>query len=143
MDVVDAATRSRMMAGIRGKDTKPELVVRSFLHRAGLRFRLHANLPGKPDLVLPKYRAAVFVHGCFWHRHEGCRYTTTPASNVAFWQEKFAANVRRDAEVKRQLAELDWRVLVIWSCELDEHNMARLTATIRKCTTSGNRNGKG
>lgn len=143
MDVVDAATRSRMMTGIRGKDTKPELVVRSFLHRAGLRFRLHVSLPGKPDLVLPKYRAAVFVHGCFWHRHEGCRYTTTPASNVAFWQEKFAANVRRDAEVKQQLKKLGWRVVVIWSCELDDRSMSRLAATIRKCAISGNRNGKG
>lgn len=143
MDVVDAATRSRMMTGIRGKDTKPELVVRSFLHRAGLRFRLHANLPGTPDLVLPKYRTSVFVHGCFWHRHEGCRYTTTPANNAAFWQEKFAANVRRDSKVKQQLKKLGWRVVVIWSCELDDLSMSRLAATIRKCAISGNRNGKG
>lgn len=143
MDVVDAATRSRMMAGIRGKDTKPELIVRSFLHRAGLRFRLHAKLPGKPDLVLPKYRAAVLVHGCFWHRHEGCRYATTPANNAAFWQEKFAANVARDTKVKQQLEELSWRVLVIWSCELDERRLAKLAATIRKSTKRGNGNGKG
>lgn len=143
MDVVDAVTRSRMMAGIRGKDTKPELIVRSFLHRAGLRFRLHAKLPGKPDLVLPKHRATVFVHGCFWHRHEGCRYATMPANNAAFWQEKFAANVRRDAKVKQQLQELGWRVLVIWSCELDERKLTDLAATIRKGATSGDRNGKG
>ncbi|MCA0198615.1 MAG: very short patch repair endonuclease [Proteobacteria bacterium] len=143
MDVVDAVTRSRMMAGIRGKDTKPELIVRSFLHRAGLRFRLHAKLPGKPDLVLPKHRVTVFVHGCFWHRHEGCSYATTPANNAAFWQEKFAANVRRDAKVKQQLQELGWRVLVIWSCELDERKLADLAATIRKGATSGYRNGKG
>jgi DNA mismatch endonuclease (patch repair protein) len=97
MDVVDAATRSRMMVGIRGKDTRPGRIVRSFLHRAGLRFRLHVNLPGKPDLVLPKYRTIVFVHGCFWNRHHGCRHAGTPASNVAFWQEKFAGNMRRDA----------------------------------------------
>lgn len=142
MDVVDAATRSRMMAGIRGKDTKPELIVRSFLHRAGLRFRLHAKLAGKPDLVLPKYRAAVFVHGCFWHRHEGCRYTTTPTNNAAFWREKFATNMRRDAKVKQQLQELGWRVLVIWSCELDERRLAKLAARIRKSATSGSRNGK-
>lgn len=143
MDIVDRATRSRMMSGIRGKDTKPELIVRSFLHRAGLRFRLHAKLPGKPDLVFPKYRTIVFVHGCFWHRHEGCRYATTPANNAEFWQEKFAANVRRDAKVKLQLEELGWRVLVIWSCELDERRLAKLAATIRKSETSGNRNGKG
>lgn len=143
IDVVDRATRSRMMSGIRGKDTKPELIVRSFLHRAGLRFRLHAKLPGKPDLVLPKHRATVFVHGCFWHRHESCPCATTPANNAAFWQEKFAANVRRDAKVKQQLEELGWRVLVIWSCELDERKLADLAATIRKGATSGYRDGKG
>lgn len=132
MDVVDKATRSRMMSGIRGKDTKPELVVRSFLHRAGLRFRLHAKLPGKPDLVFPKYRTAVFVHGCFWHRHEGCCYATTPASNPAFWQEKFASNVRRDAKVTAQLEKLGWRVLVIWACQLNESSLKGLTREIRK-----------
>ena len=137
MDVVDRATRSRMMSGIRGKDTKPELIVRSFLHRAGLRFRLHAKLPGKPDLVLPKHRAAVFVHGCFWHRHEGCRYATTPANNAAAWQEKFAANVRRDAKVRQQLEELGWRVLVIWSCELDERRLAKLAAAIKQDAPRG------
>lgn len=131
MDVVDRATRSRMMAGIRGKDTKPEIVVRSFLHRAGLRFRLHAKLPGKPDLVFPKYRAAVFVHGCFWHRHEGCRYATTPASNAIFWQEKFAANVGRDAKVKKMLEEDGWRVLAIWACELSTSELQGLERKIR------------
>lgn len=137
MDVVDAATRSRMMAGIRGRDTKPELIVRSYLHRAGLRFRLHAKLPGKPDLVLPKHRAAVFVHGCFWHRHEGCRYATTPVNNAAFWQEKFAANVRRDAKVKQRLEELGWRLLVIWSCEQDERRLAKLAAAIKQDAPRG------
>ena len=136
-DVVDKETRSRMMSGIRGKDTKPELIVRRFLHRAGLRFRLHAKLPGKPDLVLPKHRAAVFVHGCFWHRHEGCRYATTPANNAAAWQEKFAANVRRDAKVRQQLEELGWRVLVIWSCELDERRLAKLAAAIKQDAPRG------
>lgn len=137
MDVVDAVTRSRMMAGIRGKNTKPELIVRSFLHRAGLRFRLHAKLPGKPDLVLPKYRAAVFVHGCFWHRHKGCRHATTPANNAMFWQKKFASNMFRDARINQQLEELGWRVLVIWSCELDERRLAKLATTIRKGATEG------
>lgn len=142
MDIVDQATRSRMMSGIRGKDTKPELIVRSFLHRAGLRFRLHAKLPGKPDLTLPKYRTAVFVHGCFWHRHEDCRYATTPASNATFWQEKFATNVRRDAKVRQQLEELGWRVLIIWSCQLSDRELKRLATTIRKNTIKGSRNGK-
>ena len=130
IDVVDRATRSRMMSGIRSKNTKPELIVRSFLHRAGLRFRLHAKLPGKPDLVLPKHRTVVFVHGCFWHRHTGCRFSTTPANNSEFWQEKFADNVRRDARVRQQLQELGWRVLIIWSCQLEEHELSKLVTVI-------------
>jgi len=143
MDIVDRATRSRMMSGIRGRNTKPELIVRSYLHRAGLRFRLHAKLPGKPDLVLPRHRTAVFVHGCFWHRHEGCRYATTPASNVEFWQEKFAGNVRRDARAKQQLEELGWHVQVIWACQLNDRELDKLAATIRKKAAKGDRNGKG
>ncbi|GAB3309970.1 very short patch repair endonuclease [Luteimonas notoginsengisoli] len=139
MDVVDRATRSRMMSGIRGKDTKPELAVRSFLHRAGLRFRLHAKLPGKPDLVLPRYETVVFVHGCFWHRHEGCRYATTPASNVEFWQEKFAGNVQRDARVKRQLEEAGWRVETVWACQLGEQELAGLADRIRNGAPAGRR----
>lgn len=134
VDIVDATTRSRMMSGIRGKNTKPELIVRSALHRVGLRFRLHAKLPGKPDLVFPKYRTVLFVHGCFWHRHENCRYATTPASNVDFWKEKFAANVRNDAKVKRQLEELGWRVLIVWECQLDVENLKLIAKNI----TSGN-----
>jgi DNA mismatch endonuclease (patch repair protein) len=120
-----------MMSGIRGKDTKPERFVRSALHRAGLRFRLHTKLPGKPDLVLPKYHTVVFVHGCFWHRHAGCRYATTPASNVAFWLEKFAANKQRDAVVKRRLRQLGWQVRVVWSCQLNQRKMHALIAKIR------------
>ncbi|MDO4708766.1 MAG: very short patch repair endonuclease [Pseudomonadota bacterium] len=135
MDVVDKATRSRMMSGIRSKNTKPELIVRSFLHRAGLRFRLHGNLPGKPDLVLPKYRAVVFVHGCFWHRHEGCRHAATPTSNALFWQKKFEDNVRRDAAIRKQLEGLGWKVFVVWSCELSDHSLASVVTKIRKITT--------
>lgn len=143
MDVVDQATRSRMMSGIRGKNTKPELIVRRFLHRAGLRFRLHANLPGKPDLILPRYRTAVFVHGCFWHRHEGCRYATTPANNALFWQEKFAGNVRRDAQKKQQLEERGWNVLVTWSCQSSECELGKLAALIKTSDGRGIRNGQG
>lgn len=120
------------MSGIRGKNTKPELVVRSFLHRAGLRFRLHAKLPGKPDLVFPMYRTVVFVHGCFWHRHEGCCYATTPTSNPGFWRDKFASNIRRDAKVTTQLEKLGWRVLVIWACQLNESTLKGLARKIRK-----------
>ena len=132
MDVVDTATRSRMMAGIRGKDTRPEQIVRSFLHRAGLRFRLHAKLPGKPDLVLPKYRAAVFVHGGYWHRHAGCRYATTPSSNIEFWQAKFDANVARDKRVSRELRKEGWHVFVVWSCRISDSRMQSLERKIRR-----------
>ena len=106
------------MARIRGSDTAPELAVRRIAHRRGLRFRLHRkDLPGRPDLVFPKHRLAVFVHGCFWHRHEGCRHATTPKSRVVFWTEKFTMNIARDARQEAALKELGWRVLVIWECE--------------------------
>lgn len=131
MDVVDKATRSRMMSGIRGKDTKPEMAVRRFLHRNGLRYTLHTMLPGRPDLVFPRYRTVLFVHGCFWHRHPDCRLATTPASNALFWQEKFSANVARDERCLRKLSELGWRVLVIWECELSEERLVALAASIR------------
>lgn len=137
MDIVDRVTRSRMMSGIRAKDTKPELVVRSYLHRSGLRFRLHSTLPGKPDLVLPGFRTVVFVHGCFWHRHPRCRFTTTPASNVKFWHKKFAENIRRDAYVQRQLTVLGWRVLIIWSCELNERKLRALANIIKRQPKKG------
>lgn len=118
-DIVDQQTRSRMMAGIRGKDTKPELVLRRALHARGFRFRLHSKaVHGRPDLVLPKYRAVVFVHGCFWHRHEGCRYTTTPSTRQEFWQAKFTANVARDAAVRGKLLGNGWRVATVWECAL-------------------------
>lgn len=126
VDVVDKATRSRMMSGIRGRDTKPEMIVRSHLHRRGLRFRLESSLPGKPDLIFPKYKAVVFVHGCFWHRHPGCRFTTTPASNRQFWLDKFEANVVRDARVKLLLRRLKWRHLIVWECQLDQHRLDSL-----------------
>ena len=96
-DIVDRQTRSRMMSGIRGKNTKPEMILRRALHARGFRYRLHGKgVPGRPDLILAKHRAVIFVHGCFWHRHEGCRYATTPATRPEYWAEKFAANVRRD-----------------------------------------------
>lgn len=128
------------MSGIRGKDTKPELAVRSFLHCAGMRFRLHARLPGKPDLVLPKYNTVVFVHGCFWHRHEGCRFATTPVANADFWQEKFTANLRRDAKVRNELTVLGWRILVVWACQLSAPELSKLVAKIRKGASKGSRN---
>lgn len=133
IDIVDRKRRSEMMAGIHGRDTTPELAVRRIAHRMGLRFRLHRRgLPGRPDLVFPKHRLAVFVHGCFWHRHQGCRYAYMPKSRVAFWTEKFAVNVARDTRQEAELRTLGWRTLVIWECETrDEvtivHRLAECT----------------
>ncbi|MFZ4535010.1 very short patch repair endonuclease [Propionivibrio sp.] len=125
-DVVDKATRSRMMASIRGKNTKPELIVRRYLHQRGLRYRLHVqSLPGKPDIVFPRYRKVVFIHGCFWHRHDGCKYATMPASRVEFWENKLSENVARDQYQIAVLQEMNWKVLVVWECEL-RHNDSRL-----------------
>lgn len=118
-DIVDSATRSRMMSGIKGRNTKPERLVRSYLHAAGFRFRLHRkDLPGCPDIVLPRYRAIIFVHGCFWHRHEGCNLASLPATRVDFWESKFAANVERDRRNETALAEAGWRVIIIWECQI-------------------------
>ncbi len=119
MDVFNKEKRSEIMSRVRGKDTKPEKLVRSALFQAGLRFRLHcAALPGKPDIILPKYRTVVFVHGCFWHRHQGCRHATMPATNLGYWKRKFERNVARDAEEIRNLKQAGWRVFVVWECEI-------------------------
>ena len=119
VDIVDASTRSRMMAGIRSKHTRPEVQLRRALHALGLRFRLHAKgLPGTPDLVLPRWKAVIFVQGCFWHRHDGCRFATTPATRPDFWQAKFESNMARDARVKEALLNEGWRVATVWECGL-------------------------
>lgn len=132
VDIVDMATRSRMMSGIRGKDTQPELAARRYLHSRGLRYRLNVKeLPGKPDLVFPKYSVAVFVHGCFWHRHSGCRYASIPSNNKEFWQAKFESNVQRDKINARKLRALGWRVLVVWECRLDESSLDKLFNNIK------------
>lgn len=128
-DIVDKQTRSRMMAGIRGKDTKPELILRRALHARGFRFRLHSkNIPGRPDLVFPKHRAVVFVHGCFWHRHANCRYATTPSTRVEFWREKFESNVARDSAVVTALIGSGWRVAMVWECALRTPNSIQAAA---------------
>jgi DNA mismatch endonuclease (patch repair protein) len=112
--------RSWNMSRIRSKDTGPERVVRSILHHMGYRFSLHReDLPGKPDIVLPKYRTVVFVHGCFWHRHRGCRLAYTPKSRQVFWLKKFSDNVARDRKVQRDLRRLGWQLLVVWECQLE------------------------
>lgn len=108
-----------MMAGIRGKNTRPELALRKALHACGFRYRLHDRLlPGRPDLVFPKHRAVCFVHGCFWHRHPNCKYTTTPTTHQDFWKTKFATNILRDERNRNQLIEAGWRVAVVWECSL-------------------------
>ncbi|WP_429534477.1 very short patch repair endonuclease [Pseudomonas silensiensis] len=118
MDIVDSATRSRMMAAIRGKNTGPEIVVRRYLHAHGYRFRIHRkDLPGKPDIVMPKLRTCIFVHGCFWHRHPDCKYAYTPKSRLDFWLPKFAKNVERDLATQSALRALGWNVVIIWECE--------------------------
>lgn len=119
MRVPTTPQRSRMMSSIRGKDTWPERTLRSVLFARGFRYRLHVRrLPGSPDLVFPKHRAVVFVHGCFWHRHEGCRYTTIPQTNDEFWQRKFLGNVDRDRRHVQTLQALGWRVATVWECAL-------------------------
>lgn len=137
-DVVDASTRSRMMAGIRGKDTRPELLLRRALHGRGLRYRLHGSkLPGRPDLVFPRFRAALFVHGCFWHRHEGCRYATTPATRPDFWQAKFDANVARDIRNQRQLEATEWRVGIVWECTIRKREIDATASNVEAWLNSG------
>lgn len=128
-DIVDKQTRSRMMARIRGKDTKPELVLRRALHARGFRYRLHVKgMRGRPDLVFAKFRAVVFVHGCFWHRHSGCRFTTTPSTRPQFWQDKFAANVVRDNAMCAGLIEAGWRTATVWECALRKPQQVEATA---------------
>lgn len=139
-DIVTPAQRSAMMSRIRGKNTRPELALRRQLFAAGYRFRLHRrDLPGTPDAVLPKHRVALFVHGCFWHRHAGCPMTTEPSTNAEVWAAKFSANVKRDATAVRRLQELGWRVAVVWECAIGPEGLAapqfdRLAAWIGQAT---------
>jgi DNA mismatch endonuclease (patch repair protein) len=122
------------MGKVRAKDTGPEMAVRRFLHRLGYRFRLHqSDIPGRPDIVLPRYGAVIFVHGCFWHRHRNCKRTTTPASNGQFWKEKFLANQERDRRIRSRLKRLGWRVAVVWECQtLDPRRMTNRLEGILK-----------
>lgn len=128
-DILTPEQRSALMARIGPRDTKPEMRVRRVAHALGLRYRLHRrDLPGTPDLVFPKWRVAMFVNGCFWHRHPGCPKSYTPKSRVTFWQKKFAENVARDRRVARELERLGWRPVVIWECETE--NPEQLAAII-------------
>ncbi len=119
MDSLSKEQRSWNMSRIRNRDTKPELIVRSLLHKKGYRFRVHRkDLPGRPDIVLSRLKKIIFVHGCFWHRHDGCRYAYTPKSRVDFWQDKFKQNIKRDKKVQDALVQLGWQVYTIWECEI-------------------------
>lgn len=118
-DRVDRATRSRIMASIKGRDTGPEMAVRRYLHSLGYRYRLHVKtLPGKPDLVLKKHNLAIFVHGCFWHRHPSCFYAVLPSSRQDYWDKKLNANVERDRRHVNKLSQMGWRVIIVWECGL-------------------------
>lgn len=118
-DVFSKKKRSEVMSRIRSRDTACEVAVRSLLHRLGYRFRLHArNVFGRPDIVLPRYKTAIFVHGCFWHRHTNCRFAYVPKTRTGFWLKKFASNVTRDKVVRRELAKQGWHALTVWECEL-------------------------
>lgn len=144
VDHLTKKERSWNMSRIRSDDTKPELAVRSIMHRMGYRFRLHGKvsrrdhpagiLPGKPDIVLKKYRTVISVHGCFWHRHSGCKYTTTPKTRTEWWLAKFARNIERDKQVKRELRGLGWNIAVVWECELRDPEClaARLDRELRR-----------
>ena len=120
-----------MMSGIRGQNTKPEMVLRRALHALGLRYRVHVKeIQGRPDIVFPKYHTVVFVQGCFWHRHKGCRFTTTPTTRTDFWQAKFATNVERDKVVKEALLSLGWRIAIIWECALRKPHQPQAAADL-------------
>jgi len=136
VDNLSKEERSRVMALVKQKDTRPEMTVRSFLHRRGLRYRLHdKRLPGKPDMVFPKYKTVVFVHGCFWHGHSDpdCKLARTPKSNVKFWKDKVSGNQERDKRNVEQLQKMGWRVLLIWECQIGNKNLLEdLVVAIRK-----------
>ncbi len=133
-DVVDPATRSRMMSGIRGKNTQPELLIRKALHARGFRYRLHCGLPGKPDICLPKHRAVIFVHGCFWHGHD-CHLFKWPKTRPEFWRAKIGRNREVDVAAEGRLIDMGWRVAVVWECALKGTGRWPVAKVIDDCQT--------
>lgn len=118
-DIFSEAKRSQIMASVKSSDTKPEILIRKFLFSSGLRYRINVKtLPGKPDIVLPKYKIVIFIHGCFWHGHKSCKASTLPKSNKNYWTTKIGGNIKRDVTRKRQLKQLGWKVITIWECSL-------------------------
>ena len=141
-DVVDPTTRSRMMSGIRSKNTKPERLLRSALHARGFRFRLHVrDLPGTPDIVLTRYHAVINIHGCFWHGHS-CRYFKPPKNNAEFWLGKIEANRSRDRKIRAELLSSGWRTLVVWECATRDYPVEILTGKVVDWIFSSNTNGE-
>ena len=125
--------RARNMSAIKSKNTKPEIAVRKLLHSMGYRFRLHRkDLPGSPDIVLPKYKTVIFVHGCFWHRHENCKYASTPKTRKEFWESKFKANVKRDLEIEEKIKNIGWQYVVVWECEIKNEKIKDKLLEIKK-----------
>jgi DNA mismatch endonuclease (patch repair protein) len=146
VDTLTSIQRRRCMAHVRREGTTPERTVRTTLHRLGIRFRLHRrDLPGKPDLVLPRHRIVVFVHGCFWHGHKGCARSARPATNVQFWNRKLDGNARRDARVQKELGNLGWRVVVLWECRIrDSAALAKdVSRIVRPSSVVANRRDPG
>lgn len=135
-DIKTKEERSRNMAAIKSKDTTPEMLVRRFLHAAGFRYRLHERkLPGCPDLIFPSLHTVIFIHGCFWHGHENCKYFRLPKSNEVFWQKKISCNIERDANVRTELLKHNWNVIIIWECDLKiksrrEETLEKLATTL-------------
>jgi DNA mismatch endonuclease (patch repair protein) len=120
-DVFSKEKRSWLMGRVKGRDTKPEILVRSFVHRMGYRFRIHRrDLPGNPDIVFPRHGKVIFVHGCFWHGHEGCPRSKRPTTNKSFWNAKLDGNIERDKRIRRALQRMGWKVFVVWQCEMQE-----------------------
>lgn len=133
-DVHDKETRSYNMSRIKGKDTKPEMLVRKFLHANGYRYRLHVkDLPGKPDIVLPKYKTVIFVHGCFWHGHEGCKYFVVPKTRTEWWLNKINTNKANDKKAVQTLKKQGWHIITLWECQLKP---AKMESTLRKLISS-------
>ena len=139
-DIVDRATRSRMMARIGSRNTRPELLLRRALHALGLRYRLHnRKLPGTPDLVFRRFGAVCFVHGCFWHRHADCRYAYTPTTREEFWQAKFDANIERDHQNRLALLEAGWRIATVWECALRKGGESETARKLEQWLRGGER----
>jgi DNA mismatch endonuclease (patch repair protein) len=137
IDTLSKTDRSALMSRVRGVNTSPEIAVRRFLHEHGFRFRIHpCNLPGRPDIVLPKLNTVIFVHGCFWHRHAGCTKTTTPSTRQAFWNAKFKANVERDKRKAAELTEQGWKIITIWECEVTPERLRHLVLRLKRMKNS-------